>query len=58
MDKLVIKRDEEKRSSINRTIRIPPAIYDKIVETSEKTGVTFNKIVCKCLEYSLDNLED
>jgi len=58
MDKFIIKRDEEKKPSINRTIRITPIVFDKIVDISEKTGVSFNKIVCQCLEFSLNNLEE
>ncbi|MEG2380173.1 MAG: ribbon-helix-helix domain-containing protein [Oscillospiraceae bacterium] len=58
MDKLIIKKDEEKISSINRTIRIKPECFDKLMEISEKTGVSFNKIVNQCLEYALKNLEE
>lgn len=58
MKKLVIKPDEEKISSINRTIRIKPEVFDKIMEISEKTGVSFNKVVTQCLDYALENLEE
>jgi len=58
MGKFVIKTKEEKISSINRTIRIKPECYDKIMEISEKTGVSFNKIVNQCLDYALENLEE
>ena len=58
MKKLVIKSNEEKISSINRTIRIKPEVFDKIMEISEKTGVSFNKVITQCLDYALENLEE
>ena len=58
LGKLVIKSDEEKISSINRTIRIKPEVFDKLMEISEKTGVSFNKVVTQCLDYALENLEE
>ena len=57
MEKLVIKTDVEKIKSINRTIRIKPECFDKIMEISENTGVSFNKVVNQCLDYALKNLE-
>ena len=57
MGKLVIKTESEKISSINRTIRIKPECFDKLMEVSEKTGVSFNKVVNQCIEYALENLE-
>ena len=58
MAKLVIKPDEEKIASINRTIRIKPEVFDKLMEISEKTGVSFNKVIGQCLDYALENLEE
>ena len=58
MEKLVIKADEEKISSINRTIRIKPECFDKIMEISEKTGISFNKVINQCLEYAIANLAE
>ncbi len=58
MGKLVIKNDTEKISSINRTIRIKPDCFEKLMELSEKHGISFNKVVNQCLEYALENLED
>ena len=58
MGKLVIKTGEEKISSINRTIRIKPDVFDKLMEVSEKTGVSFNKVVNQCLDYALENLDE
>ena len=58
MSKLVIKKDIEKISSINRTIRIKPECFEKLTELSEKNGISFNKVVNQCLEFGLENLED
>ena len=58
MGKLLIKKETEKIASINRTIRIKPKYFDKLMEISERTGVSFNKVVNQCLEYALENLEE
>ncbi len=58
MEKLIIKSETEKISSINRTIRIPPDCFDKLMELAEKHKISFNKVVNQCLEYALDNLEE
>lgn len=58
MGKLVIKKETERISSINRTIRIKPEVFDKLMELSEKNGISFNKVVNQCLEYALENLEE
>ena len=58
MGKFIINKTTKKMSSINRTIRIRPEVFDKLMELSEKSGVSFNKLVNQCLEYALDNLEE
>lgn len=58
MGKLVIKSETEKISSINRTIRIKPECFDKLMSLSEKHGISFNKVVNQCLEYALENIEE
>lgn len=58
MDKLTIKKDDNKISSINRTIRMKPECFEKLMEISDRTGVSFNKVVNQCLEYALSNLSD
>ena len=58
MGKLVIKNDSEKISSINRTIRIKPDCFEKLMSLSEKHGISFNKVVNQCLEYALENLDE
>lgn len=58
MGKLVIKKDNEKISSINRTIRMKPECFDKLMELSEKYDISFNKVANQCFEYALENLEE
>lgn len=52
-----LEKDAEKISSINRTIRMKPEIFEKITILSEESGVSFNKIANQCLKYALDNME-
>ena len=56
MKEFVIKTDDAKIQSINRTIRMKPEHFDKIGQLSEETGVSFNKIVNQCIEYALENM--
>lgn len=58
MEKLIIKKDVEKISSINRTIRLKPEYFDKLTELSEKNDISFNKVVHQCIEYALKNLSE
>lgn len=58
MDKFIIQKDTERISSINRTIRMKPEHFDKIMEISEKNKISFNKVVNQCIEYALKNLDE
>ena len=58
MDNFKIINDNVKISSINRTIRLKPGHFDKINELSGKTGVSFNKIIARCIDYALSHLEE
>lgn len=58
MDKLVIKSDTDAIKSVNRTIRIKPECFDKLMELAEKHNISFNKVVTQCLDYALANLEE
>lgn len=58
MGKFIIQKDNEKISSINRTIRMKPEHFEKIMEISEKNNISFNKVVNQCIEYALENLEE
>ena len=58
MEKFVVKKEEDKISSINRTIRLKPEYFDKLSELSEKNNISFNKVVNQCIEYALKNLSE
>ena len=53
-----IDTNEQKLSSISRTIRLKAETFDRINELNLKTGVSFNKIVNQCIEYALDSMEE
>jgi len=56
MDKFIITKDENKISSINRTVRFKPEHFDKLTEISQETGVSFNKILTQCIEFAISRL--
>ena len=58
MQPFQINTEEEKISSISRTIRMKAETFDRINELNRKTGVSFNKIVNQCIEYALDNMNE
>ena len=58
MDKFIINTNEDKIKSINRTIRLKPEQFEKIMEISDNTGVSFNKIIVQCIDFALERLED
>ena len=58
MQKLKIERAEPKIETLNRTIRIKVDVYDSIMDLSERTGVSFNKLINQILEYGLANLDE
>ena len=57
MDKFVVKTDDNKISSINRTVRFKPEHFEKLTELSMQTGVSFNKILTQCIEFALSHLD-
>ena len=42
--------------SVNRNIRLKKSNYDKISTMSLATGISFNRIVEKCIEFAFDNM--
>ena len=57
MDKFMITKNENKISSINRTVRFKPEHFEKLSELSAETGVSFNKILTQCIEFALSRLD-
>ncbi len=58
MQPFSVNKEEEKLSSVSRTIRLKAETFDKISELNLKTGVSFNKIVNQCIEYALQNMNE
>ncbi len=58
MDKFKINKNANKMPSINRTVRFKPEHFEKLTELSEKTGVSFNKILTQCIEFALCRLDE
>ena len=58
MEKFKINKDQVKISSINRTIRIKPESFEKLMDLSEKNNISFNKVINQCIEFALNNLEE
>ena len=42
----------------SRTIRLDAALFERIMEESEKTGVSFNKIVNQCITYAFQHYRE
>lgn len=58
MDKFIIKKENEKIASINRTIRMKPELFEKLTELSESNDISFNKLVNQCIAYALEHLDE
>lgn len=58
MSKFHVDKEDSKSQAINRTIRIRAEYYDKLMQLSDASGVSFNKIVNQCIAYALDNLDE
>jgi predicted HicB family RNase H-like nuclease len=58
VDYFCINQKNERISSINRTIRMKPDLFERIMELSEATGVSFNKIVNQCIAYALEHYRE
>lgn len=57
MAKFKLDSEKLKRKSINRSVRFMPDVYDKLTELAKESGISFNKVVSSCIEYSLANME-
>ena len=57
MEKLRIEV-EDNSESLLKTIRIRKSLFKRIEDLSIETNVSINKILNKCIEYALDNLEE
>lgn len=56
MAKFKIDQEKLTAKSVNRSIRLKKETYDKLVEISQNSGVSFNKVLCECVEYALSHM--
>lgn len=56
--KFEIKPSEPIHNSINRTIRFPRRVFNRLMELTEQNNISFNKLVNQCVQYALDDLEE
>ena len=50
--------NDEKEYSIIRSIRIKEELLNKLEEIAYKHDISANKLIIKCIEYALDNMEE
>lgn len=48
----------EREEYVNKTFRIEKNLVDRMEEVCDKKNISLNKLVVKCIEYALDNMED
>lgn len=41
----------------NKSLRLPKELIDKVQALADEYNMSFNKVVIKCVEYSLDNMK-
>lgn len=55
MDNFKVIKTQNK--SVNRSIRLNEDVHNKLCIMSDATGISYNKIVAKCIEYALNNMK-
>ncbi|MGX8852827.1 hypothetical protein [Amedibacillus sp. YH-ame10] len=48
----------EREEYVNKTFRIEKKLVDRMEEVCDEKNVSLNKLVVKCINYALDNMED
>lgn len=48
----------EKEEYINKTFRIEKKVIEKLEKICYEKNISLNKLVVKCINYALDNLEE
>lgn len=41
----------------NKSLRLPKDLIDKVQRLANDNQMSFNKVVIKCIEYALENIE-
>ena len=48
----------KKKYSVTRTIRIKKELLNRLEEIAYKHDISTNKLIIKCIEYALENMEE
>lgn len=48
----------EKEEYVNKTFRIEKKLIEKMEKICDEKNISLNKLVIKCINYALDNLEE
>lgn len=48
----------DREEYINKTFRIEKKLIDELEAICDKKNISLNKLVVKCINYALENLED
>lgn len=48
----------EREEYVNKTFRLNKKLVDRLDSICDDKNVSLNKLVVKCIEYALDNMED
>ena len=58
MEYFEINSNKKKTESVNRTIRMTAKQFNQVMELSERTGVSFNKVIIQCISYALSHMKE
>ncbi len=50
--------EDEKEYSVTRTLRIKEELLNRLEKIAYKHDISTNKLIIKCIEYALDNMEE
>ena len=56
MAKFKIDKNKVNAKTINRTIRLKEDTFNKLMQLSRESEVSFNKVVCECIDYALSHI--
>lgn len=48
----------EREEYVNKTFRLNKKLVDRLEVICDEKNVSLNKLIVKCVEYALDNMED
>jgi len=48
----------EREEYVNKTFRLNKKLVDKLEMICNEKNISLNKLIVKCVEYALDNMED